>query len=292
MLNGCDVSLWQDDNSTAQMMDFSKSIKAGANFVFIKVSQACWLDPDYILNWRHASDAGLPKGGYHFYDWSRTPLDQAKFFANTLKNEVGELNPVLDYEMSTGIPDRNTAVSYIKTFVKEVENILGKSVIMYTSNGFWGQHGDMVDTDGFWAKHKLWIAQYTTASVPNVPKPWKTWQFWQWTSQADGKAYGAESEYLDLNWYYSDAVQFKKDFGCDVPTVHPPVVIPETVTVVAPNGLYIRTSANTSAGSLGLLYPGTKFVVDEQIVDGSNVWLKGKVEGYIAQKYNGQILAK
>lgn len=36
---GIDVSRWQDNNSTAQQMDFTKSVSMGAKFVFIKSSR-------------------------------------------------------------------------------------------------------------------------------------------------------------------------------------------------------------------------------------------------------------
>ena len=56
---GIDVSKWQDDNSTPQRMDFKKAYDAGARFVFIKASQACWMDEDMLYNWKSAQDAGL-----------------------------------------------------------------------------------------------------------------------------------------------------------------------------------------------------------------------------------------
>lgn len=46
VVQGCDVSLWQDDPSTAQHVDVAKMRSAGAQFVFIKTSQACFLDRD------------------------------------------------------------------------------------------------------------------------------------------------------------------------------------------------------------------------------------------------------
>ena len=39
MIPGIDISVWQDDNSTSQKMDFHKAKTAGARFVFIKISE-------------------------------------------------------------------------------------------------------------------------------------------------------------------------------------------------------------------------------------------------------------
>ena len=50
MIEGIDVSVWQDDNSTPQKMDFSKAKAAGARFVFIKACERGFIDPDFIYN--------------------------------------------------------------------------------------------------------------------------------------------------------------------------------------------------------------------------------------------------
>ncbi len=59
---GIDVSLWQDNNSTPQMVDFAKAKSAGASFVFIKASQGLYLDPDFVMNWQNAGTAGILRG--------------------------------------------------------------------------------------------------------------------------------------------------------------------------------------------------------------------------------------
>ena len=56
---GCDISRWNDANSTPQMVDFEKMKAAGADFVFIKASQANWADEDIIFNWNNALAAGV-----------------------------------------------------------------------------------------------------------------------------------------------------------------------------------------------------------------------------------------
>jgi GH25 family lysozyme M1 (1,4-beta-N-acetylmuramidase) len=50
MIPGIDVSVWQDDNSTSQKMDFNKAKTAGARFVFIKVSERGGVDQDFLDN--------------------------------------------------------------------------------------------------------------------------------------------------------------------------------------------------------------------------------------------------
>ena len=74
---GIDVSRWQDNNSTAQKMDFAKAHAAGARFVFIKASQQLWTDEDIFYNWKSAKAAGLLRGAYHFLTWDKPGRDQA-----------------------------------------------------------------------------------------------------------------------------------------------------------------------------------------------------------------------
>ncbi|MCJ7518584.1 MAG: hypothetical protein MUO42_02800, partial [Anaerolineaceae bacterium] len=69
MVQGIDVSHWQNDKSTPQKMDFTKAVKMGAKFVFIKVSERGGIDSDFVYNWKAAKDAGLLRGGYHFLRW-------------------------------------------------------------------------------------------------------------------------------------------------------------------------------------------------------------------------------
>jgi GH25 family lysozyme M1 (1,4-beta-N-acetylmuramidase) len=94
---GIDVSKWQDNNSTAQQMNFTKSVAMGAKFVFIKSSQALWTDEDILYNWKSAKQAGLLRGAYHFLDWVANPKAQAQYAWSIIQNDPGELPPVVDF---------------------------------------------------------------------------------------------------------------------------------------------------------------------------------------------------
>ena len=98
MIPGIDVSKWQDDNSTPQKMDFSKSVDQGAKFVFIKATERMGVDGDFLWNWDSAKSAGLLRGAYHFLRWDLSGLTQARIFCSLLKDDRGELPPVADYE--------------------------------------------------------------------------------------------------------------------------------------------------------------------------------------------------
>lgn len=206
-LQGVDTSLWQDDESTPVQFDFNKTIQNGGKFCFQKVGQGSWLDPDYLINWHNAKLAGIPRGGYWFLDNRYSAVSQAILFAAALHSDPGELPPVADYER-TGCTE-----PLLKAFIQESEQRIGKQVMIYTSLGFWNANGS---TNSFYAARKLWLARYTSITPPTLP-PWIKWTFWQWTSQGDGPTWGAESTYIDLNWYWSSLEQFEQEFGVTPP---------------------------------------------------------------------------
>ncbi|WP_255317366.1 glycoside hydrolase family 25 protein [Candidatus Magnetobacterium casense] len=215
---GIDCSVWQDDNSTPQKMDFGKAVAAGARFVFIKASQGTWLDEDFTYNWKAAKEAGLYRGAYHYLDWSALGKVQADFFCGVLRNDPGELAPVVDYECRKNVT--KDAILWLNTFLAVLRGERGE-VMIYTSPDYWKNYGS---TNEYYALFPLWIANHD-AIKPIVPKPWTDWTFWQWTDKGDGRKYGAESAGLDMNWYNGDWSDFTKIL---LGLVHPPdITIPE-----------------------------------------------------------------
>jgi lysozyme len=244
-VQGTDVSIWQDDISTPQHIDFTKMIDSGAKFTFIKASQATYLDRDYAINSENARLAGIPRGFYHYVDWTKPMLDQARFFAGVLHNDPGELPAVLDCEQQSGAPI--DSANQFKIFCEEFLRITGKRVMIYTSYGYWGEHGSV---NPYWRDYKLWVANYTSAPQPAFPKPWNSWTFWQYTSQGDGPYWGAEEKYIDLNWYKGTEQEFNVEFNIQSGSPIPPIPPVETKyldgLVIATAGVNVRTGPGTS----------------------------------------------
>jgi lysozyme len=203
MISGIDVSHWQDDKSTPQKMDFKKAKAAGAEFVFIKVSERGSIDLDFEFNWAAAKTAGLLRGGYHFLRWTLSGLTQARIFCDIMKEDPGELPPVADFE-APNYGNVYPSNSLLEQFLVKVEDITKRRPMIYTSPGYWNIHGRNKITKLFdpkWIYFPLWIAHYTKANKPTIPKPWKDWLFWQYSAKGDGLKYGAESKSIDLNWF-------------------------------------------------------------------------------------------
>lgn len=195
---GIDISRWNDNNSTPQQCDFKKAKAAGAEFVFIKSSQANWQDEDILYNWKNAKSAGLLRGAYHFMTWDVKPETQVEFMWNLIKSDAGELPPVIDFEWwGNKIP--SNGIQMLWAFVVRLEAMCGRRPIIYTAPGWWTQYGASQD----WARYPLWQAQYN--SKPDPLLPWGTnWTFWQYTSNGDGLRFGCESKDVDLNYFNGD----------------------------------------------------------------------------------------
>ena len=206
---GIDVSLWQDNNSTPQMVDFNKAKSAGASFVFMKASQGLYLDPDFVMNWQNAGTSGILRSTYHYLDFKNKPanktanqwaIDQAVFYWGVVKNLKLDLTPVCDYEDAGGLP-ATTVRQAFKNFLESFFSLSGKRCIIYTGSNFWTGYGS---TDQYWLQYPVWWAQYYYTTVPSDPKlkpPFTKWTFWQYSDRGDGKKFGCESTYVDMNYF-------------------------------------------------------------------------------------------
>lgn len=195
MIPGIDISTWQDAADTIRHIDFNKTIAQGAKFVFVKATQALFTDNDFSISWQLAKEAGLIRGAYHYLTWSASGAKQAQYMWSVIKDDPGEFPMVVDFEMATGA--NAASLPTLKSFLMAIEVLSGKIPIIYTSPGFWKSYGTKELT---YLRHPLWIANYEVLK-PMIPLPWTSWTFWQYSAKGDGKAYGMESGYVDLDWY-------------------------------------------------------------------------------------------
>jgi lysozyme len=196
---GIDISKW-DGN-----WDANKAKQAGAAFVIIKASQSVFADAQFSTSWKKAKEAGILRAAYHYLDYTRPAKDQAKFFANLLKNDPGELPPTVDYEQARTDNNPTIALGFLRDFLDQLKSHSElfkaakiKCPMIYTSSSFWAEYGDQTRRE-YWLQFPLWIANYTTAAGPSVPAPWTMWNFWQFSSKGPGEVYGSESLSVDMN---------------------------------------------------------------------------------------------
>ena len=275
MTLGIDVSRWQDNNSTAQQMDFTKAVAKGAKFVFIKSSQRLWTDEDILYNWKTAKAAGLLRGAYHFLDWDVSPKEQAQYAWSIIESVPGELPPVIDFEYWN--PPPPNAYDILWNYLVEMERLSGKKPIIYTGAFFWDAHGTDADV---WKNYPLWLASYSTQEYMeyNLDRltPWDKWTFWQWSDKGDGLAFGAESLGLDMNYFNGTLDELKKFAGIiTTPTPEPPtneVISPELKVL---RNVNYRSQPNTKGTVLGYYVAGqTVKVLDIHVNSNISVWVR------------------
>ena len=275
---GIDVSKWQDDNSTAQQMDFTKSVAMGAKFVFIKSSQRLWTDEDILYNWKTAKAAGLLRGAYHFLDWGVSPKDQAQYAWSVIQNDPGELPPVIDFEYWN--PPPANAYDMLWNYVVEMERLSGKKPIIYTGAFFWESYGTQADV---WKNYPLWIASYSTQEYMeyNLDRltPWNKWHFWQYSSKGDGIAFGAESLNLDMNYFngsLNDLLVFSGSEIISEPEKPSPSVILPSLKVI--KNVFVRTTPSTAIKEIATRYPGEVVkVLEIKPISAVSVWVRDAI---------------
>lgn len=200
----------------------------GVRFAFLKTTQGTKIrDDEFAVDWQGTQAAKILRGGYHYYIFEQSPVDQAEAFVTRLQQmeaQYGkaELPPVVDIEdqensaiVSGQIPEA-TAISDLKQFLGLVAKKTGRRPIVYSYPYFW--HKDMKNTSAL-TDHHLWMAYYPAgnAETPKLPalradkkfpgKPffgdWRHWKFWQYSSNGyfDGVSGPRGRIRFDLNTY-------------------------------------------------------------------------------------------
>jgi lysozyme len=217
---GIDISKW-DGN-----WDAEKAKQAGATFVFVKASESTFTDPQFLVNWQKAKDAGLLRGAYHYLDYTKSGIEQANYFADLLKDDPGELPPIIDYELRRTDNDPSAAIGFLRDCLDQLvtrselfENASIKYPMIYTGPGFWMEYGDQTKRD-YWIQFPLWNAHWTSSTTPKIPPPWTMWHFWQFTSKGPGEAFGSECLSMDINRYNGTLSELMEFAGMNVPVVN------------------------------------------------------------------------
>jgi lysozyme len=237
--HGIDVSRWNGK------MNFAKTVSAGAEFVICKSSQFTE-DTTFKSNWKMSKDAGLLRGAYHYLDWRKSELEQAKLFVDLLHNDPGELPPVADYEMHPELYGITNAVACGKlwNFVTYVERELKVTPMIYSGYYTWKEMGG---TSIGWAKYPLWLPWYNREWIVRPPPPWKKWTYWQWTDRGNAAEFGSTGLNLDRNWFNGTSEELRKFANGTVSPVVPitgqyRVVTPTSKVFAGPGDAYKQVS--------------------------------------------------
>lgn len=190
-IDGIDVSHWEG------AINFEEVKRAGIRLVYIKASEGeTYIDPEFERNYREAERAELKIGFYHYLT-ARTVeegREQARHFADVIKNKRYQGCPVMDFESFGNLSTEEINLISV-AFLQELQELTRKRVAVYSdASNAANVFGARL------AVYPLWIAQYGV-SKPDMNNPWKTWSGWQYTD--NGRVSGISGS-VDRDYFTED----------------------------------------------------------------------------------------
>lgn len=211
---GFDISYYQDNPSTSQVVDFQKMKAYGASFVIIRAGQGNFIDPDWNTH-KNNSRGVLPRAVYWFYDPIREPIAQASLLLSALDGEVFEGRIWLDLEFYWA--GNYSAPRYWKAFRDRIKST-GLQFGIYTSKTWWDGKVTAAEAADF-AQDPFWVAQYNTV-LTRIPEGVVNAMMWQDGTPSIGIAAGVESQEIDHNKWNS-LFDFNAEWGVQLPPPPP-----------------------------------------------------------------------
>ena len=148
-----DLSHWDEVDS------FEDAKDDGAVGIIHKATESNnYFDPTHNQRKKDAIAAGLLWGAYHFLRPGNMK-DQAQYFVSKVGKNLDLY--AADHE------DEGVSLDDLKTFLREVKRLTGKSPIIYSGHVLKEQLGDRHDSE--LSQYRLWLAQYTSGT-PSIYK--------------------------------------------------------------------------------------------------------------------------
>jgi GH25 family lysozyme M1 (1,4-beta-N-acetylmuramidase) len=237
-VNGIDTSEWEG------LLDCSKTA-AAAHFISVKANEGEYTDPQFLNTWTHAKQFGLKRTAFCFLTIRDSIRNQAKKFAELLKDDPGEIEPYADFEEGntysvkknpfTGKRGRNHLsfgelsgfIFYFKEALKVYYPVWPwkYDIGVYSGYSYWEQYGTK---DPAFTVHPLWVSEPDPVVQPSALQPWSLgqWRFWQTDFAGNAASYGIDPKVakgVDLDVYNGTLEQFNADYGGGVTPAPLPV---------------------------------------------------------------------
>ncbi len=158
-------------------------------FAFVKATEGfTFQDSLFCYNWSQIEKVGLLRGAYHFYRPNMSPILQAINFTSLVNLSVGDLPPVLDFEV-VGNQTHANLIRDLQTWLTIVEDYYDIRPIIYTNQKMYHKY-----IKGHFDNYPLWIARYNTIE-PEMSFQ-QDWTFWQYGNR--GRINGIQGD-VDFN---------------------------------------------------------------------------------------------
>lgn len=194
-MNGIDISNWQKGIDLAAVP---------CDFVIAKATQGTgYTSPDCVRQVEQAMSLGKKVGVYH-YIGGQGAVAEMDFFIDSIKNWVGKVMIVLDWEQGENRAWGN--LGYLEQCIARVKERTGIPPVVYASAS--------VFPWDLCSKHNCgaWVAQYADNNATGYQdSPWNEGKYGcmmrQYSSHGRLPGYGGN---LDLNKFYGDATAWAK----------------------------------------------------------------------------------
>ncbi|MSP60272.1 MAG: hypothetical protein EXR72_08010 [Myxococcales bacterium] len=200
VVEGVDVSAYQPNT------DWGAVAQSGRGFAIVKATEGTgYVNKYFQQDWAGIKAAGMVRGPYHFFRANVDPIQQADFFLQTVGPLApGDLPHVLDLETTDGQSGATVAQRAL-AFLARLQQVSGRTPIVYTSPGFFGGIGSPAGFD----KYHLWVAHWQT-KCPSVPGAWTDWPLWQYADNGLVPGIAGNVDHDRFNGTMQDLLAFTK----------------------------------------------------------------------------------
>lgn len=191
---GIDVSNWSGT------IDWDDVANSGVEAVIIQASEGTFYRDPYLQEFYDgAKKNNLKVGFYHFFNpgSSPTPVEQARYFVETISGLHADIKLVLDLEQTGGLGNYELTKQAIE-FLKEVKRLSGIDVAVYTYTNF--AQNNLYAGIGL-ENYPLWIAQIDINSPQSNPVWGEKYAAWQYSDT--GRVEGIDTN-TDLDIFHEE----------------------------------------------------------------------------------------
>lgn len=178
-----------DVSSHNGLMNLDAAAADGIRFIFIKATEgSTYRDPNFRINYKKASHAGLKIGAYHFFRFDCDGASQAKNLLETIRNYKLDLGVAIDVEETGNVAgvDSLTIAGNLTSMV-EILNLSGCRVTFYSNReGYYDYIRDVAPGAC------LWICSFQRNPIN------AEWTFWQYDHR--GRVEGIRGD-VDLDTF-------------------------------------------------------------------------------------------
>jgi len=197
-VQGVDVSKHQGD------FDWGKSVREGKiQFGYARATATGNVDPSFDRNWWAMAEQPIMRSAYAYVrpKSEEDPKASADAFAEAIQEAERKIHggpamhsgtclpPWLDLESSEHFfDDPKDNLAWVESWVTQIQLVLERPVIIYTSSHFW--EGNISETAIVGSG--LCVPRYTNEpGLLPVVSPWTRFTFWQWSGGGDGDMFRA-----------------------------------------------------------------------------------------------------